>query len=181
MANSEHDVGICIHQIPYSETSRIITWLTRDHGILQTMAKGVKRKNSPLGVIDLFYECDITLNLSLKSTLHGLAQTKLIHNHGISLSSYAKQLTALYCYEVIEVMVEKQTPIPEYYHLYHQALIYLQTHDPSWKLIERFERKILSFSGLNEPTVPIHLLRQNSYHDSSKCLKTLKTILLIEP
>lgn len=177
MANYEHDVGILIHQTPYSETSRIVTWLTLDNGILQTMAKGVNRKNSSLGIIDLFYECDLTLKLSLKSGLHALIHTRLIHNHGQALSSYAKQLTALYCYEVIEILVEKQTPIPEYYQLYLQALVYLKTHDTSWKLIERFERKALSFSGFNQPSISLNLLRQTSYHRSPKCLKALKTCL----
>ncbi len=43
--------AVVLHGIDYSETSRIITFLTPDRGRFACMAKGVRRKNSPLAAI----------------------------------------------------------------------------------------------------------------------------------
>jgi DNA repair protein RecO (recombination protein O) len=174
----EEDEGILIHQMPYSETSRIITWLTKEHGIIRTLAKGVSRnKSSSFGVLDLFYHCQISYKLSTKSGLGTLLHSHLLKNHGQYLSSYSKQLSALYCYEVIESLVEKQTPVEEYYHLYLQALEYLETHETSWKLIERFERKALEFAGLNQAEASLPHLRHTAYHRTPKSFHMLKNVL----
>lgn len=173
----EQDEGILIHQMPYSETSRIITWLTKGHGIVRTLAKGVSRnRQSPFGVLDLFYECQISYKLSSKSGLATLLHSHLINNHGQLLSTYPKQLSALYCFEVIEALVEKQTPVEEYYKLYLQALEYLETHETSWKLIERFERKALEFAGLNQPEASLAGLRRTAYHLTPKSFKMLESV-----
>ena len=174
----EQDEGILIHQMPYSETSRIITWLTKGHGIIRTLAKGANRsKNPSFGVLDLFYQCQLSYRLSSKSGLATLIHSNLVRNHGQFLSTYPKQLSALYCFEVIEVLVEKQTPVEEYYQLYLQALEYLETHETSWKLIERFERKALDFAGLNQNTASLAGLRRTSYHCMPKSLKMLEAAL----
>jgi DNA repair protein RecO (recombination protein O) len=173
---SAEDEGILIHQRPYSETSRIITWLTRGHGIVRTLAKGISRqKQLSFGTLDLFYQCQLSYRLSQKSDLATLRHSHLIKNYAPLLCTYPKQLSALYCYEVIEALVEKQTPIEDYYQLYQQALEYLETHEASWKLIERFERKALDLAGLNQPLLPLPLLRRNIYP------RKLKSFALLEP
>ena len=40
--------GIIITERPYSETSKLLTILTREYGLINVMAKGAKRLNSPL-------------------------------------------------------------------------------------------------------------------------------------
>lgn len=173
------DVGILIHQTPYSETSRLITWFTQENGILRTLAKGVSRKKSSFGVLDVFYECQLSYTLKSKTSLHNLISSQLILNHGQHLSSYPKQVSALYFFEVVEALVEKQTPIQEYYGIFRQALLYLHTHESSWKLIERYERKILELAGLNKPSDSLANLRKTAYHPVPKCLNLLKKVISI--
>ncbi|HMP75674.1 MAG TPA: DNA repair protein RecO [Kiritimatiellia bacterium] len=52
--------AIVLRQHPYTETSRVITWLTPDEGRLNTLIKGAMRpKSAFLGQIDLFYTCEL--------------------------------------------------------------------------------------------------------------------------
>jgi DNA repair protein RecO (recombination protein O) len=52
--------GTVLRTFPYSETSLVVVWLTRDLGRLTTLAKGAMRpKSAFLGQIGLFYTCEI--------------------------------------------------------------------------------------------------------------------------
>jgi len=52
--------AILLRVFPYSESSQILVWLSRDHGKITTMAKGAQRpKSRMLGHFDLYYTCEI--------------------------------------------------------------------------------------------------------------------------
>ena len=52
--------AIVLHIRPWSQTSQIVTWLTREHGKVVTAVKGACRpKSAFLGQYDLFYTCDL--------------------------------------------------------------------------------------------------------------------------
>lgn len=56
--------GIVLRVIPYSETSRIVTWLTPGYGKLATLMKGSQRAKSLfLGQYDLFHSCEFLFYL----------------------------------------------------------------------------------------------------------------------
>ncbi len=49
----EEVIGIILKESSYSETSKILTILTREHGLVSVMAKGAKRLNSSLRIASL--------------------------------------------------------------------------------------------------------------------------------
>lgn len=52
--------AIVLRQHPYTETSRVVTWLTPDRGRINTLIKGAMRpKSGFLGQFDLFYTCEL--------------------------------------------------------------------------------------------------------------------------
>lgn len=52
--------AVVLRQHPYTETSRVVTWLTPDCGRINTLLKGALRPKSPfLGQVDLFYTCEL--------------------------------------------------------------------------------------------------------------------------
>lgn len=52
--------AIALRTFPYSETSLVVVWLTRDAGRLTTLVKGALRpKSAFIGHIDIFYTCEI--------------------------------------------------------------------------------------------------------------------------
>ncbi len=63
--------AIVLRMAPYSETSRIVTWLTAAQGRVATIIKGSQRPKSPfLGQYDLFYTCELLFYLRLHQGLH---------------------------------------------------------------------------------------------------------------
>lgn len=62
--------GTVLRIFPYSETSLVIAWITRDAGKLTTMCKGALRPRGLfLGQFDLFYTCEL---LYYEHDRHGL-------------------------------------------------------------------------------------------------------------
>jgi len=62
-------IALSIH--PFSETSRIVIWLTLEHGKMATIIKGAQRpRNFFLGQYDLFYTCELLFYLRLFQGLH---------------------------------------------------------------------------------------------------------------
>ncbi len=56
----EKDLAIALRLAPYSNTSRFVLWLSREHGKIATMIKGAQRpKSAFLGQFDLFYTCEL--------------------------------------------------------------------------------------------------------------------------
>ena len=53
--DTERAEGIVLRKQPVTESSLIVTWFTREHGKLKTLAKGARRPKGPFqGKIDLF-------------------------------------------------------------------------------------------------------------------------------
>ncbi len=52
--------AVVLRQHPFTETSRVVTWLTPDRGRINTLLKGALRpKSAFLGQVDLFYTCEL--------------------------------------------------------------------------------------------------------------------------
>lgn len=67
--------AVLLRVFPYSESSQILVWLSRDHGKITTLAKGSQRPKSPmLGHFDLFYTCEILYYEKEERQLHILKE-----------------------------------------------------------------------------------------------------------
>ena len=169
------DQGIILRRLPYSETSYILSWLTEQHGLIRTLAKGAaKPKQTFYGKTDIFLQGRVCWIPSARSQLHILKEVSIEHANRDLAKSYANLLTATYFCEVIELLVEIQTPIPEIYALFDKAIRYLQTKDASWLLVERFERKLLAILGFNHDEKNIEQLRRHAYPRQPKTYQRLK-------
>jgi DNA repair protein RecO (recombination protein O) len=157
MTTVEKFEGFVVHALNYSETSLIVTWLTRERGVLKTMAKGARRpKNRFSGKLDLFYRAIGGVKNSRKSLLHTLTDVELMDQNAILRESYAKIFCLSYFMELIHCLVEPDTPIPEDFHLFELALEYLKAHEPSRLFVDRFEIKLSELHGLNSKNKTRH-------------------------
>jgi DNA repair protein RecO (recombination protein O) len=101
----ERTEAVALRVAPVTETSLLITWLTRDAGKIKTLAKGARRPKSPLrGKIDLFYEVEIVWWRSRRSDLHGLHDCFLINPHRRLREDVARLAAASYACELVDAV-----------------------------------------------------------------------------
>ena len=145
----EKVTAILINRHRLTETSLIVHWCSAECGLFKTVAKGALRPKSPFtGRLDLFVTCEVVFVRSRKSDLHMLKEVNLNEARLPLRAAYTRVLAASYFGELIEMVVERETPLPEVHDLLRLALDHLSTHNPSEKLIARFEHRLCQSLGL---------------------------------
>src|SRR4051794_30262340 len=102
------DRCICVRKVEYSETSQILTLLSRDHGLMRVIAKGAHRRTKAGhskfdGGLDLLDLGDAVFSLRLEKDLATLTEWSLRDGHlelrrtlrGLYLAQYAAELVGL--------------------------------------------------------------------------------------
>lgn len=158
--------GILIRRTLLTDTSLIIHWCTREHGIIRTAAKGARRPGSPFaGKLDLFYSADISWVRSRRSDLHALREVDVTdYRHGIQ-QDYLRVLGAAYFATLIEQVAEADTPVEALHDLLRRGLDWLKDHQPTRKAVLFFEREVAADLGIHgeEGMSPVAAIRQ-VYH-----------------
>ena len=147
----EKSSGLILRTRPLTETSLIVHWCSADCGLFKTVAKGALRPKSPFaGRLDLFVTCEVVFVRSGKSDLHTLreAQLTLLRLH--LRDSYARVVAAAYFCRLLEMVAEREAPLGGLHELLRLALDHLDSHDPSAKLVARFENRLCGELGLGE-------------------------------
>ncbi len=76
----EKTEALVLRGVDYSETSRIITFLSPERGRLTCIAKGARRKNSPLAaILDTFNHVELIYYWKEGRGVHTLAEASLLH------------------------------------------------------------------------------------------------------
>lgn len=141
--------GLILRIRPFTETSLIVHWLTREFGRIHTVAKGARRARSPFrGKLDLFYIADFTFSRSRRSELHTLAEVSLCEIHPAIRGELARLQQASYCAALIEQATEIETPLPAIFELMRDFLSQSSQTPPQSRNIFAFEFKLLNELGL---------------------------------
>jgi DNA repair protein RecO (recombination protein O) len=141
--------GFIVGRMPFGNTSLIVRCLSQQAGRLTFMAKGATRVKGPFtGMLDLFYLADFLYQPARTGEMHTLREVKLIEAHLGLRRSYANLMAAQYFAELIEAITESATPIEEEYGLFAKALTYLCETDITWRIVERYEQRILALAGV---------------------------------
>ncbi len=166
-----------LHSRPYRETSLLLECLTRDHGRVGVVARGVRREKARLQRAQLepfqLLATDLVLRGEL-ATLQGAegvgAPLRLVGDAG---------LAGLYLNELVVRLTGRQDPQPELFAAYAKTLPRLATGEPlAWSL-RRFERDLLEAIGYGlqltfeaesgEPVDPDHWYRYTVEQGPSPC------------
>jgi DNA repair protein RecO (recombination protein O) len=143
--------GIVLRYHPFSETSLIVRWLTRDHGRIDTIARGALRPKSPLrGRLDLFYLAEFTFARNRRSELHSLHDLRLLDTYAPLRADLARLRLASYASALVTQTTEIGPPLPEIFSLLHGFLQHLASHSAKPLLSIAFEMKLLAALG-HEP------------------------------
>ena len=135
--------AILLRKRKFSDTSLIVSWCTESLGCIQTVAKGARRPKTPFaGKLDLFYETEISIVPSRKSTLHTLTEVELKNPFAGIRKNYLRTQTAAYFVELIEICTERDHHEPELYSLLRRAFGYLDRSDPDLRAVSHFETEL---------------------------------------
>lgn len=133
-----------------TDTSLIVHWFTADHGLVKTVARGVKRMKSPFnGQIDLFFGGEITFSRSRAGELHHLREVDIRHWREGLRRNYTTTLLAAYCCQLLELAVEPEHPDPELHDLLRRALDHLDGESPAMRSLLHFESELARLLGIS--------------------------------
>ena len=142
--------AILLRKRKFSDTSLIVSWCTESLGCVQTVAKGARRAKTPFaGKLDLFFEAEISIVPSRKSTLHTLTEVVLKNPFAGIRKNYFRTQAAAYFVELIEICTERDHHEPELFSLLRRAFGYLDANDPNLRAISHFETELARIAGVH--------------------------------
>jgi DNA repair protein RecO (recombination protein O) len=93
--------AVVLRRINYQEADRVVTYITKDQGIITTIAKGVRRSKSKLaGSIELFGTSQISY-IPGKGNMSTLVSARLIKNYGSIVKDLSRTQMG---YEVLKLI-----------------------------------------------------------------------------
>jgi DNA repair protein RecO (recombination protein O) len=120
---AEQTTAIVLRTVEFSETSLIVTLLTRDFGRVSAMAKGARRPKGPFeGAIDLLAVCRVVVLRKTSDTLDLLTEAKLHRRFRGGERTLERLNGGYYVAEMLRLLTDDHDPHPDVYDLVIQAL-----------------------------------------------------------
>jgi DNA repair protein RecO (recombination protein O) len=140
--------AIVLRRVDYGEADRVVTMLTRDHGKIGLMAKGVRRPKSKLaGGIELFSVSSITF-IRGKNELGTLISCRLDTHYGEIVKDITRVQLAYELIKLLDKITEADTEA-DYFNLLNRLLVALNDFSISPELIRHwFYAQLLRLGGL---------------------------------
>jgi DNA repair protein RecO (recombination protein O) len=144
----EKSEAIVLRSIAWSETSSIVTLLTRTHGKVSGIAKGARRpKSSFEHALDLLAKSHVVFIAKSNDTLDLLTEAKLIRR----FRSGQRSLLALYCgyylAELVFVFTENHLAMEHVFDALDRSIVSLDEMEDPAKIVLRFELEFLRELG----------------------------------
>jgi len=156
--------AIVIRHLNYAEADRIVSFFTRDHGLLKGFARGARKSRRRFGAaLEPFSETEIYWTESAVNGLATLKEAEPLELHlGLRQNLDSLSLAAYGC-ELVEGLLGEGQAHPEAFDLLRAFLGYLNRTQSSWEARLLFELRLLTLAGYSP-----HFLH------CSKCGKTLR-------
>ncbi|MCA9408439.1 MAG: DNA repair protein RecO, partial [Candidatus Omnitrophica bacterium] len=140
--------AIVLKSFDYRETSRIVTFFTKDYGKISGILKGIRKDPKKFGSsVDRFSINDLVYYHYRKSDLHLVSHCDLKQYYFPIRQDYKKNLAANYVLELVDTIMHPEDVNKKVYQLILDYLDSLQTVDDISKLVHMFQIKILVNSG----------------------------------
>ncbi|MEO1616553.1 MAG: DNA repair protein RecO [Planctomycetota bacterium] len=120
---AEQSTALVLRTIEFSETSLVVTLLTRDFGQVAALAKGARRpKSSFEGSLDLLAVCRVVLIRKSSDALDLLTEAKLIRRFRGAEKSLERVYAGYYIAEMLRLLTDNHDPHPGLFDLALDAL-----------------------------------------------------------
>ena len=149
---SEKTEGIVLRVVDFSETSCIVTWMTRDFGKITTMAKGARRPKSPFeAAIDVLAICRVVFLRKTSGAMSLLTEAKLERRFRSSATNLKQLYAGYYVVELLNILTDEGDSNPELFESAFAAIQLIdsdQINDSQLSLsLLKFELKALNLLG----------------------------------
>ena len=147
-----HDRCICVRKVEYSETSQILTLMTRDHGLLQVVAKGAHRRTKAGaskfdGGADLLDVGEAVFTFDPSRELNTLTEWSLREGNLPLRQDLRGMYLGLYAAELISLLIPHNDPHADLFLQFEKTLVELGT-DKLEEIFLTFELDLLHETGI---------------------------------
>lgn len=140
--------AIVLKSLDFRETSRIVTFFTKDQGKVKGILKGIRKDPKKFGSsVDKFSVNTIVYYHHRNSDLHLVGQCDLSDYFFPIRQDLKKTMAASYVLELVDAIMPPEEPNEDVYRLMMDFLSSMQTESDATKLVHIFQIKILLFSG----------------------------------
>ena len=146
--NDQKSEALVIRMADFSNTSRVITFFTRELGKVAAIAKGAKRLKGPFdSALDLLAESRIVF-LRKSSALDILTEAKLVQRFRPNPANIETFYAGCYIAELLAALTEENDPFPVLFDSAIRTLAELHESDDYQLAVLRFEIVMLREIGL---------------------------------
>lgn len=140
--------AIVLKSFDFRETSRIVTFYTRQYGKVKGVLKGIRKDPRKFGSsVDKFSLNDIVFYQYRNSDIHLVSQCDMKDYFFQVRQDYKKMTAASYMLELVDAIMPVEEKNEDIYELVLQYLASLQTAADISKLVHIFQIKTLLYSG----------------------------------
>ena len=126
----EKSNAIVLRVTDFSETSCVVTLLTRDFGKITALAKGARRRKSPFeAAIDVLAICRIVFLHKSSNAMDLLTEAKLERRFRSASSDLNRLYSAYYVIELLRNLTEENDPHPELFDAAIRTIVALDEKD----------------------------------------------------
>lgn len=145
----EKTQAIVLRYYPFSNTSRVVSWLTPRAGRIATMVKGSQRPRSPfLGQYDLFYTCELVYYARERTGMHIARECWPLKMRTPLRSDWKATAAASYACDLASRVSPPDAPHPGLFELADAALDHLAAGGGTAPFLFWYELKLMQALGL---------------------------------
>lgn len=145
---AEKTVALVIRTVDFSETSKIVTFFSRDHGKLGVMAKGARRLKSAFEVaLDLLSLCSICVLRKPSAELDLLTEASLLERFAGLRTNLAGLYGAYYIAELLDGLTQPHQPHPKLFDATVEAVRQLAERDDRFMVLCQYQLFLLKDLG----------------------------------
>ncbi|MEE2827127.1 MAG: DNA repair protein RecO [Planctomycetota bacterium] len=147
--SSEKTTAIVLRVVDFSETSSVVTLMTRDFGKITALAKGARRKKSPFeAALDVLAICRVVFLHKKSQSLDLLTEAKLERRFRAASVDLERLYAAYYVVELLAALTDEDDPHVPLFDLAEDTIIRLDSGRGSpTAILLRFEMHALSILG----------------------------------